>query len=73
MEDGSEEAKEDGINRDVAFMLKPAFGSLKAIPRPKNSSPVINGPASAVSKPITGEKRFKFFYQIKFAIDAAIH
>ena len=63
LEDESEEAKEpkeDVINRGMAFILKPAFGSLMAIPRPKKPSPVINGSASAVSKTRTGEKRFKF-------------
>ena len=51
-------AKEMAINRDVAYMLKPAVGSLRAIPRPKKPS-VINGSAPAASKPRTGKKRLK--------------
>ena len=60
LEDDLEEVKEMVINRGAAFMLKPAVGSLRAIPRPKKPSPVINGSAPAASKTRTGEKRLKF-------------
>ena len=56
LEDDPKEAEEMVINRGVAFILKPAVGSLREIPRPKKPSPVINGSAPAASKPRTGEK-----------------
>ena len=46
-------AKKVVINRDMAYILKPAFGSLSAIPSTKK--PSINGSTSAASKPRTGE------------------
>ena len=55
---GTLRAKE--MVRGVAFMLKPVVGSLSAIPRPKKTSPLINGSAPAASKTRTGEKRLKF-------------
>ena len=52
-------AKKVAINRDVAYMLKPAVGSLRAIPSPKKHS-VITGSPPVASKPQTGEKRLIF-------------
>jgi hypothetical protein len=46
-------------NRDMAYMLKPAVGSLRAIPSQKKPSES-NGSALAATKPRTGEKRLKF-------------
>ena len=63
-------AKVVAINRDVAYILKPAFGSLSAIPHPKKPS-VINGSAPATSKPQKGERILKFLlslYSFEFTL-----
>ena len=52
-------AKEMAYKRDVPYMLKPAFGTLRAIPSAKRPS-VITGLPPVASKPRTGEKRLIF-------------